>query len=131
MKPIFQTKFTSLDGKIRGNCMRACLASMLEIDIDSIPAIEDMSNEEWFGEFCKWLDSVGLEYEGMKNNPTSFDLDNYEGIDGYMMVGGKSPRQHVKAGHGVVFNKSEFVHDPHPSNEGILSIDYVYFIKRK
>lgn len=131
MKAVFQTKFSTPDGKVRGNCMRACLASMVEVDIDSIPAIEDMSNEEWFVRFNIWLESVGLEYEGMKNNPSNEDLGNYEGIDGYIMVGGKSPRPYVKAGHGVVFFGSKMVHDPHPSNDGILSIDFVYWIKRK
>jgi hypothetical protein len=110
--------------------MRACLASMVECNIDDIPPIEEMDNSVWFKEFHKWLDSVGLEYEGMKDKPTFSELCEYSGVDGYVMVGGKSPRPYINAKHSILMYQGIKVHDPHPSNAGILSIDFMYFIKR-
>jgi hypothetical protein len=131
LKPVFQTKFSTPDGKVKGNCFRACLASLAEVDIDSIPVIEDMSNEEWHKPFFEWLHSVGLDYTGIKDKPSTKDLLDFAGVDGYIIVAGKSPRPYVKAGHGVVFYKDKMVHDPHPSNDGILDIDHFYYIERK
>jgi len=111
--------------------MRACLASILECDIDDIPPIEDLPDHEWFKVFCKWLDSVGLEYEGIRHLPSEAELDEYEGIDGYTMAYGPSPRTFVKAGHAVVYKGSKFVHDPHPSGDGILNLEGIYMIRRK
>ena len=58
MKPIIQTKISSQDGTISGNCFRACLASIMEIDIDSIPAFKDMGRD-WHMPFFKFLDDNG------------------------------------------------------------------------
>lgn len=130
MIPIKQTILSSVDGNIRGNCFRACLASMLEIpNIDDIPAFEQMSNETWFQVFYKWLVSVGYQFHGT-GHPDGKKEFEYEGIDGYYMAVGKSPREYVKAGHGVVYKQGKLVHDPHPNNEGILTFDSFYMIEK-
>lgn len=137
MKPIKQTKLSSEDGTISGNCFRSCLASMMEIDIDSIPAFEDMEPGEWFTPFYNFLNENGYEFEGTKYNygkhVDKFNnyLMTYEGVDGYILVGGKSPRTYVTRGHAVLYKNGELVHDPHPSNDGLLEIEDFYMIKRK
>lgn len=133
MKPIKQTKISSEDGTIHGNCFRACIASILEIDIDSIPAFEDMGTE-WHMPFFKFLNENNLETDGTRYkhiDSFEFDLINYEGIYGYIIVNGKSPRTYVTRGHSVVYKNGQMVHDPHPSNDGLLEIENFYMIKRK
>lgn len=133
MIPIKQTKISSEDGSVSGNCFRACFASILEIDIDSIPAFEDMGTE-WHEPFFMFLNEHNLEFDGTKTiNDKTFEvkLNTYEGIDGYIIVNGKSPRTYVKRGHSVVYKEGQMVHDPHPSNDGLLEINNFFMIKRK
>ena len=47
MTPILQTKFGN-----DGNCLAACIASLLEIDIDSVP---NPHSENWQNELNEWL----------------------------------------------------------------------------
>jgi hypothetical protein len=102
------------------------------MEIDDLPAFEDMGTE-WFLPFSKFLNDNGYEYHGC-GTPRSHGLDRLKtekGVDGYVVVGGKSPRPHVTRGHAVVFKDGEMVHDPHESNEGILEIHHWYMIERK
>lgn len=135
MIPIDQTKLSAQDGSVRGNCLRACLASILEIDIDSIPFFEDM-DREWHTPFFDFLDDNNLEFEGTGyfgvGRPDKMkEFMEYEGIDGYVIVGGKSPRTWVKGGHAVVYKDGKLIHDPHPSRDGILEMEDYFMIKKK
>lgn len=61
MKPVFQTK-----KGIGGNCLAACLASLFEIELDSIPdlappgCVDDFSMQPRLRK--EWLASIGYEY---------------------------------------------------------------------
>lgn len=134
MIPIIQTKISSKDGSISGNCFRACIASILEIDIDSIPAFEDMEAGKWQIPFMNFLSENGYEFEGTGRFGNEFHdnlFKTYEGVDGYIIVGGKSPREWVTRGHAVVYKNGEMVHDPHPSGEGLIELENYYMIERK
>lgn len=131
MLPVKQTIVSSIDGKVRGNCLRAALASLLEIsNIDAIPPFEQMSDATWFRNFYDWLTSVGYEFYGTQGPDGKREFE-FEGIDGYYIATGKSPREHVKNGHAVVYHRGKFVHDPHESNAGILTFENFYLIKRR
>lgn len=135
MKPITQTKVSSEDGSVSGNCFRACIASILEIDIDSIPAFEDMKGGEWHMPFFKFLSENGYEFHGTGRFDNEFHdelFKTYEGVDGYIIVNGTSPRKWVTRGHSVVYKNGVMVHDPHPSREGLVDLrDYYMIEKRK
>jgi hypothetical protein len=51
MKPVTQTIFNA----VRGNCFAACLASLLEVEIDQVPNIHDMDGDDWFYPLNRWL----------------------------------------------------------------------------
>lgn len=131
MKPIHQTKIINKEGTITGNCFRACLASILEINIDSIPEFENMKAGEWHQPFMNFLNENGYEFEGTGHIHRLEMLKTYEGVDGYIIVNGISPRKWVKRGHSVVYKDGILVHDPHPSGDGLLEIKDFYLIKRK
>ena len=114
--------------------MAACVASLLGIPIDGIPSWEDMGDDgSWGDSFMSFLESNGYEYEGMIA-PRSSDwksdvLSLSDGVDGYFIVGGKSPRLHTR-GHAVIYKNGVMVHDPHPSGDGLFEIEEVYIIER-
>lgn len=125
MIKIYQTKYSDNLGT-KGNCFRACIASLFEIDIKYIPPFEDSNN--WQDMFFDFLDLIDCEYEGIGKIE---NINNYEGINGYNIVYGESFRENVKNGHSVIFYKNEMIHDPHPSNTGLKTYDGFYMIKRK
>ena len=118
MLPITQTKVVVRNSKdeivIRGNCYAAAIASLLEIPITEVPNVETLFHIE--GQL--WLDVMlkFLESKGYKLQTKSVTEDGY-----YYIASGDSPRG-VK--HSVIYFNGKMVHDPHPTREGLLSIDY-------
>ena len=137
MVPVMQTKFSDEVGGVHGNCMAACVASIMELDIEDIPAWEDMGNDGSWGEsYYSFLESHGYETDGMANREGytesalwDFVLDQCPGVDGYFIVGGDSPR--IARGHAVIYCNREMIHDPHPSGMGVSVVREVYLIQRK
>jgi len=125
MIPIKQTKISTHDGSVTGNCFAACVASLLEIPFDEVPQFE--LDKNWFPPFRQFLLKNGYEYMG-HGKPE--DLNEYEGLDGYVIVHGDSPRLYVKTGHAVIYRHGILVHDPHPSNDGVLNVQGFYMIER-
>ena len=125
MKPVMQTLFYDKDGI--GNCFEACLASILEMDISEVPLFHE---KDWFDSFYKWINERGFTFIGTMRPE---DVNYYkDGIDGYFIVAGESPRgDHIRGGHAVVFKDGVMVHDPHPDKTGILSIKYGMMIEVK
>jgi len=127
MKPVDQTKFGFEDG----NCGAACIASILEIPLESIPNFhgEDPSDPKlYWKNVRKWcadkpfiLISISIS-EGY--DPKEFLKDCW------VIASGPSPRGTKEwHRHAVVWRNGEIVHDPHPSREGLKEIDmYDLFI---
>lgn len=109
MIPVTQTQLHS--DQVKGNCLRAAIASILEIGIDSIPKFEEMG-EDWFIEFRRWSRDSGY---GM----VSVYRSNIR-PKGYSIASGESPRGIY---HSVVAFDGEIVFDPHPSRAGLKEID--------
>ena len=114
MIPTDQTAF-DLDG----NCMAACLASILEIPIEDVQCKE---TDNWFKDVNLWLQREHkLALMEIKRIPYWFQ--------GYLIVSGKGPRG---LEHACVLMMESFlseadcmvevVHDPHPSREGLPKI---------
>ena len=111
---------------IKGNCFKTCLACLLDIeDVDRVPAFEEM-NDDWFKHFFKFLYNNKLDYNGTSTIDKLSSI-NFNGIDGYYIVGGKSPRGIM---HAVIYKDAKLEWDPHPSREGILTEDFVYLIEK-
>jgi len=118
MKKVYQTKF----GK-EGNCFSACLASILEIDIEKAPTFRGPKGE-WYIKYKRWLNQFGLDLVAISN------WDDFpEGRPKvYAMVGGTSPRG-LK--HSVIYFDGDMVHDPHPEGGGVKDItDWIYLVPK-
>ena len=119
MEPVDQTIF----GNTNGNCFPACLASILEIPLDTIPNF-CATPGDWIRAANKWMSTYGLcilEWDLAEDGA----LCGMNGLaDGaWVVISGKSPRGDFL--HAVVgryrddeelgTHKLEYVHDPHPS----------------
>jgi hypothetical protein len=123
MIPVDQTTF----GKGTGNCFAACVATILEKSLDSVPFFMD-SGDEWYIQFVNWAYEQGLIAECVNSDYPGFEEDLAK--MGYSIVTGKSPRGGGMY-HSVVFKGSDMVHDPHPDRTGILTRSYaISFIPR-
>lgn len=109
MKFVKQTKVGA-----DGNCLSACIASLLEIDIDSIPEVSDYG---WLEELNSWL----IPNHGVEMLKVLF-CDHYPS-SATIAVGESSRR----LPHAVIYQGDSEIFDPHPSNDG-LGGEPEYFI---
>lgn len=67
MKPIYQNKF----GLGKGNCLQACVASVLELDLNDVPDFNE-SETKWFNYLVEWAKSknIGVIYLPVDLNPS-------------------------------------------------------------
>ena len=94
--------------------MRACLASIFDLDIDAIPPFED-AKHDWYVEMQRWCRAtVGrkLRLYPAKTPPP-----------GYALMNGPAARG---VRHSVVALDGEMVWDPHPSRAGLVETDSYY-----
>ena len=120
MKPVQQTTF----GQKKGNCFSACVASILELTLDEVPWF--IGSEDWFAAFTEWLKPLGYWPLMLKVGIVrKFDEIGQGYVSetwlpsGYWIAGGECSR----GWHAVIFRDGDFVHDPHPSNEGLKKIE--------
>ncbi len=107
MKPVDQTIF----GAPQGNCLPACIASILEYPLEEVPHFGDTT---WVATLAVWLAPRGL-YPIIATLPN----DDWRPA-GFHILAGKSPRGDFL--HAVVARGAEIVHDPHPSRAGLLTV---------
>lgn len=123
MKKVMQTMFGGTDGPREnvGNCYPACIASLLDIQLEEVPhfyqlheggsdevrdAILDWMHERDLACLCfEWLDWIPRHFHGS-----------------LAIIGGQSPRgAWQRAVVGLVTRDGwRLIHDPHPSSDGIV-----------
>lgn len=118
MRPVDQKQFFDAEKRQSGDCWRACLASILELDLEDIPHFVQeqefgsgknflLETEAWLVERGLWLLNKQLPEGSSWRGPGT----------GYFILSGKSPRGDWE--HAVVSLGGEIVHDPHPSRAGL------------
>lgn len=119
MKPVHQTKFGYPDG----NCHAAALASILEIDLDTIPDFG--IDEGWYDRFSRYMTS---HHALQPLDLAVVDLPEWAVPRGYHLINGQSPR--IDGSHTVVGFNGKPIHDPYPDGEcELLSVEsYTVFI---
>lgn len=118
MKPVDQTMFADRVANRGGNCMSACIASLLDLDIAKVPYFmgdlsADEPDEVWQARINRWLAPRGLYFMHFRTKGFT------RWPPGYFILTGRSPRDL----HAVVAKGGKIVHDPHPSRDGLKSID--------
>jgi hypothetical protein len=114
MKPVMQTVTGT-----SGNCMAACLASILELPIEAVPNFCDAGPDDTdYWNACRaFLRQFGLGIMTL----TFTDRAQWTQlrVGGYQIVSGPSPRIEGMH-HATVWHRGQMVHDPHPDGTGIL-----------
>lgn len=119
MKPVMQTVL----GR-GGNCFSACLASLFEVPIEEVPNFFDLAGEDdalWWGEVRNWLRVRGFGIMFLDLPDPAF-LAHFEG---WFIVSGKAARG---LDHATIWRDGKMVHDPHPSQCGLIKPDGVDLI---
>ena len=118
MKPLKQ-EYLYIEGIQHGDCWRACIASILECDIDTFPYHNgDIPWAEEYEEVMKILNSMGWDYVPLSISGLRAGWLDSKDTDGYVIAIGSGPRGVY---HSVVW-KNGIAHDPHPDNSGIENI---------
>jgi len=117
--PVEQTR----TGSLIGNCFAACLASILEISISSVPDF-DADGNAFLRQVNDFLLPLDLFYiQVSPDNPTFPEVFRYGNvwhtIEGISERGGQ---------HACVGNAGELVFDPHPGGKGLVSVDVYGFL---
>lgn len=99
MKPVMQT---IKHGEGIGNCLQACIASILELSLDEVPHFS-AEGPYWWECLSEFLDRYGLE---------PVQIGTTYRVTGYRILTGLSPRGNFL--HSVVALGKNVVHDPHP-----------------
>ncbi len=116
MKPVKQTIFDNENG----NCMQACIASLLEMELVQVPNFV-YSGKKWWTAFREWIASLG--YSPLEVNwpiPLSDEGQHIFPNEGQVCWAvGNSPRGDWKHAILVKYIKGEWTnyHDPHPSDD--------------
>ena len=123
MKPVDQTIFSGESITIVGNCFQACVASLLELPIQSVPHFIQIGIDEgndWFDVFDDWLNDRNMFSVEicLKDKTNILAISSNQ----YCIVSGLSPRNIM---HSVIGKTSKFrrdsgielIHDPHPSRD--------------
>lgn len=124
MTPVKQT----IEGE-NGNCFTACVASLFDKPLSDVPNFIEFG-VNWWGEFTRFVLDQGGEVEGLIK-PRNYPSDElWNEFDGYMIVGGGSPRG-ISNGHAVIYRYGEPFFDPHPSNDFLTEVEEYYIITKK
>jgi hypothetical protein len=107
MKPVDQT----IIDKDRGDCMRACIASMLELDLSQVPNFLAFGRL-WYNMMWAFLGVLGweLHYTDFKNKPTENDT-----INGAIMASVKSLTIEGSTHSVLIDINGNVIHDPNPN----------------
>ena len=153
MIPVTQTKVVVKNSKgeevVRGNCFAACIASILEVPITEVPNVEvffHLDTGYWSEVMLTFLETKGWElctdemlkrFHPNQSTPKGFDFrgtdengyipEYYDYKDKYYLVSGKSPRG---VHHICIYKNGELAHDPHPSREGLVTLEYFQTLEK-
>lgn len=140
MIPVDQTEFGA-----RGDCFRACVASILELASADVPHFCEPGVTSWWHFFLDWATNRGYvvetggpfhgehwyTYEGSRFEWSAYPWDERPPV-GYSILTGTSPRHVVTNGqHAVVALDGVMVHDPRVGDRrGVLDV-YDYIVIRR
>ena len=102
-----------------GDCFRACVASILDLSIESIPNFMKEGPDKFLYNLDNWSKNIGYLLLDVEME----DISRFK--DSYLIATGLSPRGKDKNHlHAVIYLNEEMVHDPHPDNTCIVEIKY-------
>jgi hypothetical protein len=127
MTPVTQTIVANQIPGVRGNCIQACVASILDLPIDKVPHFGMIADaKSRLSAIDGFLNKYGYRLVGFApaseiNNPTLA-----RGVNGYVIASGISPRNRA---HVVIYKNGKMVHDVHPARKGLTKLNGFYVIE--
>lgn len=120
MTPTRQTIFVADNPQGRGNCQSAAMASILDLPLSEVidTASDECRAAGFWEAIARWLANRGLKIVRVFPGKEGAQ-DRLRGI--YSIGCGPSPRGPFW--HAVVCKNGVMVFDPHPSDDGLLSIE--------
>lgn len=119
MKPVDQARISYKDG----DCLRACIASILELPLEDVP---DYARGDMAVKYIEWLRRFNLTLMCVRIDPDAVASGNVEVPAGYHLIQG--PSRNGKDFHVAVGRDGEIVHDPDPSSRGQFRGDGNYWM---
>ena len=122
MIPVDQTKLGTLEENREDNCLAACVASILELDLADVLDLPDTAS--WLRDLAEWMVTEHKLCPMVLENLPPF-------FHGHAIAYGPGPRGHL---HAVVWRQEPgsgaIAHDPHPSRAGLKRANrFVVFVK--
>ena len=122
---VTQQVTTKDDGKGGvGDCMRACVASLLGLSVDDVPHFaryglndEPPDKHGWWWAFIGFCDTLEPSHEVLVPDEPPPPSDDIADLFGMYLATGKSPRGDWN--HVVICRGGEVIWDPHPDRLGI------------
>jgi hypothetical protein len=143
MTPTNQTKFSAFTSKgeriTYGNCLVACIASVLDVDIHEVPNLYTLygitrpqhpyekPTPYWAEVLNTWMrEKHGKQLEIIPELAYASRVTKDPNYPRTVIVKGMSHRDKP---HCCIYHLSTLVWDPHPSREGLKEMKHVYVIK--
>jgi hypothetical protein len=121
MTPVRQSVLYPADGIGNGDCLVACLASLLDMPLWMVPPFNQMfARPDWMERIEQWARTLGYEFDWL-------DGHQVDAMPEFYIASGKSPRG---VQHAVIYSHGKLVHDPHYSDAGIEDVDHVYYLRK-
>jgi hypothetical protein len=130
MKPVTQTILADEDNPMRGNCFAACLASLLELEIDQVPHV--MEHDDWRELTNEWLAPMNLGTVEVVIDTEVVCLYPLP-VGMLLIVTGKTNRHPTRL-HAVIGRtiyggvQWEYLHDPHPDGTFLLEASHLMWL---
>lgn len=125
MTPVKQSCLYAADGIGNGDCLVACLASLLDLPLWMVPPFHQMFGRGGgvYRERCdEWL----AKFFNVKMFRTEAeDVAGVQKLPEFYIANGLSARGVY---HSVIYRSGMLVHDPHPSDDGIQAVDWYWHL---
>ena len=120
MKPVMQT----MTHDNRGDCHRAAVASIFDLEITQVPHFRLFDEDTWGDVFYYFLWSLGYEFMGTAYLTAEDRPHRYADINGFHLATVPSKTFPDKTHAVIINNKGMVAHDPNP-NQKWLGINVV------
>lgn len=108
MKQIFQSEIHEL----RGDCQRAAVASILEVELCQVPHFILYAGDEWYRMFLGYMELMGY---GFISTATAEHVREAITINGAILASVKS-KTYSGGSHAILINNNGVcIHDPNPN----------------
>jgi len=103
-----------------GDCLRACVASVLDLPSDEVPDFVGEHGPRWFTALQTWLGHLGKHVAYISTASSLSSIATVYPYDLFWIAVGDGPRGRR---HAVVCQSNRVVHDPHPSRSGLQPLE--------